>query len=102
MKETINSTVSSCFSKNLVVCFTALDIAFFECFRHITLKRSVGFYSNIKVTVRVKPVNRMMQIRIIDRKEFLLIVRLHTVCGENDCFRQKSFVNIPPHNKSDK
>lgn len=52
------------------------------------------FHTNIKAVVRVKPISKTVQIRIVGRKAFLLIVRLYAVCDENNCSHRKSFADI--------
>lgn len=42
----------------------------------------------------MQPISKTVQIRVVNRKAFLLIVRLYTVCGGNNRSNQKGLVDI--------
>jgi len=42
----------------------------------------------------MKPIGKAVQVGIVSRKAFLLVVRLYSVGSRDNCSDQKSFVNV--------
>ncbi len=70
--------------------------AFFKNIEHRDPILARRFHTNIKAVVCVKPIGKAVQVGIVSRKAFLLVVRLYAVCGRNDRSNQKGFVNVHP------